>query len=363
MSNLPGPPGLPHTPYRITNNGPLTPNTHNFNTVFTTPGSSFPSYPASLSSTPILSTLIPPSLSSRRRKGKENDENVLPSGGPVSKKPRIKRSLSNFEKLHKFYAFLKHELEWSYGELLFRTSEDFAGYDTTSTLAQSSSSTNLYATREQMAAVMQHFFNGNGSYTTSLILSNWLKHPYGRLQRSSPEMFSVTIPYTSIKPVRAALTSFAAQVVQEKLVTEAEDAIKVSSGLHVSLSSHKTGAKKLEWTDIGSATVEKTKKIIREHQPLTWSLLMKLAARPPRSLNGAKVVCVKRPPELAVTNVISTLNFSRSSRAKLLPLATGILYFGSSASTDLFRYRSRIAEMPAYGSVIRAMQTLAEHEA
>ncbi|KAF8958799.1 hypothetical protein BDZ97DRAFT_1940816 [Flammula alnicola] len=253
---------------------------------------------------------------------------------------------------------------WSYGELLFHTSQDFSGYNTTSNQPLPSNSTTIRrATREQMAAVMQHFFNGDGEYTPATILLNWIKHPYGRLQCNSPLMFSTSVPYTSIKPVRPALTSFVAQIVQDKLVSEAEDAIKVSSGLHLSLSDHKTAAKKLEWTDIGSATVEHAQQIIQNHQQLTWNLFMKLAARPPRSQTGVKVVRIKRPPELAVTNVISTLNFSRSSRAKLLPLATGILYFGSSASTDLFRYCSRMAEMPSYGSIIRTMRALSEHEA
>ncbi|KAF8174754.1 hypothetical protein BJ912DRAFT_1024608 [Pholiota molesta] len=305
-------------------------------------GNYFAPYPASLSSTPIPQTPIPKVLS-HRRKDKENLENPLTPSGPLLKKQKTKRPLSVFDKLQKFYAFLKHDLDWSYGELLFHTSQDFTGY------------TNGHC--------HDALFHGNGQYTPANILLNWIKHPYGRLQRDSPLMYSTSIPYNSIKPVRPALTSFAAQIVQDKLVDEAEDAIKVSSGLHLSLSDHQTASKKLEWTDIGSATVERTQQIIQTHQPLTWNLFMKLAARPPRSQDGVKVVRIKRPPELAVTGVISTLNFARTSRAKLLPLATGILYFGSSASTDLFRYRSRMAEMPSYGSVIRAMRSLSEHEA
>ncbi|KAF8185692.1 hypothetical protein BJ912DRAFT_1060520 [Pholiota molesta] len=355
MSNLP----IPQIP---SNSVPLTPNTH-FNTLLTsTPGNYFAPYPASLSSTPIPQTPIP-KVSSHHRKDKENLENPLTPSGPLLKKQKTKRPLSVFDKLQKFYAFLKHDLDWSYGELLFHTSQDFTGYSTASNPLLPTNSNAARATREQMVTVMTHFFNGNGQYTPANILLNWIKHPYGRLQRDSPLMYSTSIPYNSIKPVRPALTSFAAQIVQDKLVDEAEDAIKVSSGLHLSLSDHQTASKKLEWTDIGSATVERTQQIIQTHQPLTWNLFMKLAARPPRSQDGVKVVRIKRPPELAVTGVISTLNFARTSRAKLLPLATGILYFGSSASTDLFRYRSRMAEMPSYGSVIRAMRSLSEHEA
>jgi len=59
-----------------------------------------------------------------------------------------------------------------------------------------------------MVAVMRHLFNGSGAYPPAFILSNWMKHPYGRLQRESTQMFSIKPPYMEIKPVRAALTSF-----------------------------------------------------------------------------------------------------------------------------------------------------------
>ena len=47
-----------------------------------------------------------------RRKAKENDENVPLTGGRQPKKSRTKRSLTVFEKLQRFYAFLKNDLEW-----------------------------------------------------------------------------------------------------------------------------------------------------------------------------------------------------------------------------------------------------------
>ena len=63
------------------------------------------------------------------------------------------------------------------------------------------------------------------------------------------------------------------------------------------------------------------------------------------------------------TGVISTLNFSHSLHANLLPLATALLYVGSSASYDLFRYHARMGNMPMYSMVLRAMCILSEHEA
>ncbi|KAJ3506750.1 hypothetical protein NLJ89_g6695 [Agrocybe chaxingu] len=214
-----------------------------------------------------------------------------------------------------------------------------------------------------MTATMQHFFNGHKEHTPSKILENWMKHPYGRLQRNSNDNFSTVVPYTKLKPVCPALTSFAAQLVANKLIEEAEKAIDAANGLHLSLTGAQKRSKKLEWTDIGSLTFETVQNILQEHQPLTWSLVMKIATRPPRNRNGAVAVRIKRPVNLVAASVISILDFSRSSRAKLLPLASAVLDFGGGASFDSFRYRSRIGHQPSYSSTVRAMNALADHEA
>lgn len=131
------------------------------------------------------------------------------------------------------------------------------------------------------------------------IIENWLKHPYGRLHRDSELMYSTTVPYSTIKPVRPALTSFAAQLVESKLVKEAEAAIMSSSGLHVSLSAKRSAIRNVEWTDIGTTTMEQTQEILKAHQPLMWSLILKLASRPPRkNSQGVLAIRQKRPPEL-----------------------------------------------------------------
>ena len=55
--------------------------------------------------------------------------------------------------------------------------------------------------------------------------------------------------------------------------------------------------------------------------------------------------------------------FRRSNRANLLPVATGILHFGCLAAFDLYRYHSRIGNMPAYNTIMQAMTRLAEDSA
>lgn len=56
------------------------------------------------------------------------------------------------------------------------------------------------------------------------------------------------------------------------------------------------------------------------------------------------------------------MNFSRSSQANLLPLATGLIFFGSSVNFDVFRHHSHIGNVPAYSTILRAMRVLSDRE-
>ena len=120
-------------------------------------------------------------------------------------------------------------------------------------------------------------------------------------------MFSITVPYKDIGPVRPALSSFAAQTTTEKLLEEAEKVIKPGNELHVTLSNSKQTGKKIEWTDLGATTLQKIQMVIQKHQPLTWDLITKLAARPPNLREGVKVVRRRRPPELVGLHFITQI--------------------------------------------------------
>ncbi|KAF8964938.1 hypothetical protein BDZ97DRAFT_2074991 [Flammula alnicola] len=135
----------------------------------------------------------------------ENGDVVEGSSGKKSKKHTSK--CSNREKLDLFFAFLQNELNWTYDELLF--------YVYNSTDLKESRSEN-FTTKwypHQHVAVLQHFLHGCGSFTSARIRNNWLHHPYGRDERESPLMYTTSTSYLDIKPVRPALTSFAAQIV------------------------------------------------------------------------------------------------------------------------------------------------------
>jgi hypothetical protein len=65
-------------------------------------------------------------------------------------------------------------------------------------------------------------------------------------------MYSISPPYTDIKNVRAMLTSFSVQVIEEKLIQEAKAAVLrlPSNGLHAS--SIKKSSHRVQWADIGA---------------------------------------------------------------------------------------------------------------
>jgi hypothetical protein len=80
-------------------------------------------------------------------------------------------------------------------------------------------------------------------------------------------MFATSPVYTEIKPARAGLTAFAAQIVEKEFVKEAMEVVKVkvvkpTSGLHAT--SKKCGSQRIEWADIGSSTVSCVAEIYKD---------------------------------------------------------------------------------------------------
>ncbi|KAH9931747.1 hypothetical protein B0H21DRAFT_813891 [Amylocystis lapponica] len=266
------------------------------------------------------------SSTARGRKRKAGDENQDPAlqeeDAHLPKKRKNAPRRETPEKLAHVFAALK-DVRWNLSEFLyyaFQFKDDGIQHRTTS-----------------HAAYIQHFLHGRSSYTPATIIDIWFRHPDGRVPADSDDiayMYSTSVPFMDIKPVRPALSAFAAQLVRDKLVSEADAAIKPENGLHAS-------------------------RIIRRHQPLTWGYILAIcersqAKRPARN---------KRPANIVAVNTISSLNFSRSNRANLFPLAHGLLYFSLSAPFDLFHHNSRIGMMPAYNTIYKALEDLAAHEA
>ena len=155
--------------------------------------------------------------------------------------------------------------------------------------------------------MVQKFLAGNCVHTPAQILHSWYHSKDGRHEDTSL-MFSTTTPYTDIRGVRECLTSFAVQIIERRLVQEATSAVASSSCLHAVVS-RKTIQRKVEWVDIGATTVPDVAEILKDHQPLTWHYLTKIAARKPRIRNGVVLVRQRRPVE-----AVSTLLFPFAPR-------------------------------------------------
>ncbi|KAJ7719580.1 hypothetical protein B0H16DRAFT_1795129, partial [Mycena metata] len=205
------------------------------------------------------------------------------------------------------------------------------------------------------AQTVSRFLSGRSENSVSDILAAWMASPDGRIPAHSPNrslMYSTSIPYTTIKPVRAALTSFATQIIGKKVACEAESAVHISSGLHVSIGPNsKHPETQLQRHHIGAETIPLVRSAIQKHQPVTVFLCNNIAMRRPRTRAGV------------ITHAVAAMNFCRSETANLLPLARGILYFGSSAPVELMNYNCRIGSMPAPQTTRRSMIALSNEEA
>ena len=147
------------------------------------------------------------------------------------------------------------------------------------------------------ANTIQKFFGGYTDRTPADILNFWFHSPDGRLDEDSVLTYSVTTPYTDIKPVRGCLTSFAVQIVERRLIREATNATRPSSGLHAVLSRNSC-LKRAEWVDVGATTVPEVAGILKKHQPLTWHYFTKIAARKPRVRRQVVSVRKHRPTDV-----------------------------------------------------------------
>ena len=162
------------------------------------------------------------------------DTNISPLSVDKSNKKTKKASpRTPDEKLKVVFDQLK-ELHWTLGQFmyhLFRLDDEKG---------------QRVHRKSQHAAFVQQFLKGNTEPGIGFMLDAWMRNPDGVLSNNSPDcdlMFNTSVPYSEIKAVRPALTSFAAQSVKKKLVREAEDAVRPGSGLHTT---------KSVWSDIGT---------------------------------------------------------------------------------------------------------------
>lgn len=233
-----------------------------------------------LSFTPIATSEsgVPVSGTRKRRcPSTGNDENMPPTpvDGSTPKKAKTsgtssrRKPRSDSEKIKLILASIRDQ-KWTLGEFLYKVF-DHQGRE---------------GSRSQTHAQMvSSFLGGKGNYTPSDILTCWMSSPDGVLPAHDSRMYSTDTPYTEIRPVRAALTSFALQTVGDFLARGAEKAVQASSGLHVSLTS-KNPDKRMGWLRLGTNTIPFVSEVLDRHLKPASYLLEKIATRNPRTRDG-----------------------------------------------------------------------------
>ncbi|KAH7920579.1 hypothetical protein BV22DRAFT_996910, partial [Leucogyrophana mollusca] len=217
---------------------------------------------------------------------------------------------------------------WTLGDLfhfLFRLKDESTGDEVRRT--------------HRHAAYVEKFLKGACDHGPATIVDVWFRSPDGVVVESSADyqlMYSTTVPYTDIKPVRPALSSFAAQTMKKKLLQEAESAVRPK--------------------------INAVAGVIQKHQPLTWDYVVAICSRKPRTQNGVLPVRKYRPVDGVAVHTISSMNFSRNNEAQLLPAARGIYDFAMSVSSEVFEYNSRIGSTVAWSTVRRALQEMSRQE-
>ncbi|KAL0564853.1 hypothetical protein V5O48_017185, partial [Marasmius crinis-equi] len=207
-----------------------------FNFRVTSPSSTITSRYASLNYEP-LSPYSPATVGPSRKPCKRRvDQNGEPVSTPKAKKLKLMEGCESEEeevkkKLAMFFEFLQDKLHWTYGELLYHTTYKRWASKKEKTKrkednAQGKGKGKADSETLKHAQVIAHFFRASGKFSPGQILQNWLLHPTGaRTFKEEGQLYSRTVPYYKNRGVRQVLTSFAVQIVANKLVEEAELAI------------------------------------------------------------------------------------------------------------------------------------------
>ncbi|KAH9893369.1 hypothetical protein C8Q73DRAFT_828246 [Cubamyces lactineus] len=203
-------------------------------------------------------------------------------------------------------------------------------------------------------------------HTVAEIMSAWLHDEAGRPKRTHAEhgkMYSLEQCWEDARHARVALTSMSMQLCQKRLRVEQRRAVKGACGLHGSaLAQH--GHREPSWDDIGQDTVTNVNRILTKYQPLALKLLTELATPVVKKNDdtGTVVARKSRPPGVVATEVLSTLNFSRTRFARLLPTARSVMYFACGIPRSLFDYGSQVGQTLSWSATYRMLQRLAAQE-
>ena len=134
---------------------------------------------------------------------------------------------------------------------------------------------------ERHGKMLGFFFRGQSTYGVGEVLKR-LDMIAGQFAGDPREhQYTLDTPYESLKSGRAALTSYAAQKVHDRLLAEQDAAVDPNGGLHVFAPHKKTDSEpinlRLSWDTYGATTFNDIQAILMKHQPLTFNLVHRLA--------------------------------------------------------------------------------------
>jgi hypothetical protein len=188
------------------------------------------------------------------------------------------------QKMDKVFDFLK-TLKWSVEDFLQHLFEP----------------QNHKTNRSQRHGVaVKRFLSGRDRYTVANLLNALWTTSDGAGDDPSG-FYRVDTPYIEIKSVRAAMSSFAAQIVEARLIQEARVVVEESSGMHASVVSEDFDSG-VEWADIGASLIPTVQANLQQHQPLAFHYLCRIAEPKPQRRHGFVAVRVNRPPQLVTIN-------------------------------------------------------------
>ncbi|KAJ3771382.1 hypothetical protein FB446DRAFT_645338 [Lentinula raphanica] len=164
--------------------------------------------------------------------------------------------------------------DWSFGKFLyyfFRTKDE--------------DGVEIKGRTKKHAKMLSIFMRGSTKYHTACILKEWIRNPIGHPNSNHDEygdMFSVTKPFENIHHAQPALTSFAAQLVEEHLLLTAKSIVSPNGGLHREQADQNEDAPILEGDvvavlDSERSTLEKTQSVIEKKLSLMWHYCLAVA--------------------------------------------------------------------------------------
>ncbi|KAJ7726617.1 hypothetical protein B0H16DRAFT_1735544 [Mycena metata] len=291
-----------------------------------------------------MSLRTPPPASKRKERASLPTDTPSPHGQtPKRRRP----DLTVEQKLEQLFDLLK-TLDWTLGEALHHI---FAHKDPD----------NLPLHRSQRhGLIVESYLAGKSRYTVSGIIGAMLTSPYGR---SKDEMiFDTETSYLLVRPVRQALTAFAAQTCVDYLEEESRAVVKSSGGLWVKRREKDGEYDNVKWEDLGAAIQHATSSLL-ENQHLAVKFLRVIAEPKPRSRGGVITIRKSRPHENVVISCLSTLDFCKNDQARLLPLARGILYLSSNVPAEIIAHSCRLGTSPSIKTITTALEEFSDQKA